>query len=78
MKNFIIKILEILTFVFFIAVVAGFAIFFVNMDILNGIGINFILGLIVGFIVATLSSGLIFLAIQNNEVLKEIRDSLKK
>ena len=72
MKNFIIKILEILTFVFFIAVVAGFAIFFYNM------GINFIWGLIVGFIVATLSSGLIFLAIQNNEVLKEIRDSLKK
>jgi len=38
---------------------------------------NIIIGLVSGVLISTLSHGVIFLAIQNNEYLKEIRDTRK-
>ena len=38
---------------------------------------NLIIGLVSGVLISTLSHGVIFLAIQNNEYLKEIRDTRK-
>lgn len=38
---------------------------------------NLVIGLVSGVLISTLSHGVIFLAIQNNEYLKEIRDTRK-
>jgi hypothetical protein len=38
---------------------------------------NIVIGLVSGVLISTLSHGVIFLAIQNNEYLKEIRDTRK-
>ncbi len=40
-------------------------------------GYNYFIGGIIGVLISTLSHGVIFLAIQNNEYLKEIRDTRK-
>ena len=39
---------------------------------------NVVIGFVAGLLISTLSHGVIFLAIQNNEYLKEIRDNTKK
>ena len=39
---------------------------------------NVVIGFVAGVLISTLSHGVIFLAIQNNEYLKEIRDNTKK
>ena len=38
---------------------------------------NLVIGLVSGVLISTLTHGVIFLAIQNNEYLKEIRDTRK-
>ena len=40
-------------------------------------GYNYFISGIIGVLISTLSHGVIFLAIQNNEYLKEIRDTRK-
>jgi len=69
MKDLIIKTLEILTFIFFIIIVLACVIFYRNVY-----GGNMFIGFIGGIVAATISCGIIILAIQNNELLKEIRD----
>ena len=68
-KDFIIRLLEILTFIFFAIIVYGFASW---ANILN-LGFSGVYALIAGIFTATFICGFVLLSIQNNELLKEIR-----
>ena len=73
-KNFLIKILEVLAFLIVaIIVLSGMII----GGQAGGFG-GFILGTIIGLVSAALFGGILLMMLQNNELLKEIRDNTKK
>ena len=73
-KNFLIKILEGITFlIIVICILAGMII----GGNLGGVG-GFILGSILGVVSAAFFGGVLLIMLQNNELLKEIRNNTKK
>ena len=73
-KNFLIKILETIVFIIIaINILAGMII----GGNAGGLG-GFILGTLLGLIGAAFFGGIILIMLQNNELLKEIRDNTKK
>jgi len=73
-KNFLIKILETIVFIIIaINILAGMII----GGNAGGFG-GFILGTLLGLIGAAFFGGILLIMLQNNELLKEIRDNTKK
>ncbi len=70
MKNLIIKLLEFLVFISFFLVIIGITFFLENT-----FRIDYIWGAIIGILISTLTHGVIILSIQNNELLKDIKES---
>ena len=72
-KNFLIRILEGITFLIIgMCILAGMI-----MGGTQGIG-GFILGTILGVVSAAFFGGVLLIMLQNNELLKEIRNNTKK
>ena len=71
--NFVVSSLEIIAVIgFVVAILAG-----IVMGAQSGGFIGAVVGLLLGTLWSVLVFGLLFLMIQNNKILKEIRDSLR-
>jgi len=79
-KDYIIKILEIVVFIF-MGLITVFSIYWggeVISDIFDSLFFGALFGAIIGIVISIFLCGIVLIMLKNNELLREIRNNLKK